>query len=162
MVIFQYNLYIIGIHLCAVLYPKLCYNKPCYKEVVVYSNMTLTFFPCSLWKCHRDQCTLIHIVNIVSAKWCLLLTFLLQLTSTAKEFFGKHCNNVCGFSSMCHVKIEIFLLCCELLLNNALCCRADVNIISLWLYLHEFTLLSALQHHVLFNTNSQYEKLFLK
>ena len=36
MVIFQYNLYIFGIHLKTVLYPKLCYNKLCYKEVEVY------------------------------------------------------------------------------------------------------------------------------
>ena len=35
-VIFQYNLYIFGIHLWTVLYPKPCNNKPCYKEVVVY------------------------------------------------------------------------------------------------------------------------------
>ena len=36
MVIFQYNLYIFGIHLGTVLYPKPCYNELCYKEVVVY------------------------------------------------------------------------------------------------------------------------------
>ena len=36
MVIFQYNLYIFGIHLWTMLYPKPCYNEPCYKEVVVY------------------------------------------------------------------------------------------------------------------------------
>ena len=36
MVIFQYNLYIFWIHLYTVLYPKPCYNKPGYKEVVVY------------------------------------------------------------------------------------------------------------------------------
>ena len=36
MVIFQYNLYIFGIHLWTVLYPKPCYNELCYKEVVVY------------------------------------------------------------------------------------------------------------------------------
>ena len=36
MVIFQYNLYIFGIHLWTVLYTKPCYNEPCYKEVVVY------------------------------------------------------------------------------------------------------------------------------
>ena len=38
---FQYNLYIFGIHLWTVLYPKPCYNKLCYKEVVVYVG----FFP---------------------------------------------------------------------------------------------------------------------
>ena len=32
----QYNLYIFGIHLWTVLYPKPCYNELCYKEVVVY------------------------------------------------------------------------------------------------------------------------------
>ena len=37
MVIFQYNLYIFGIHLWTVLYPKPCYNNQCYKEVVVYN-----------------------------------------------------------------------------------------------------------------------------
>ena len=37
MVIFQYNLYIFGIHLRTVLYSKPCYNEPCYKEVEVYS-----------------------------------------------------------------------------------------------------------------------------
>ena len=36
MVIFLYSLYIFGIHLKTVLYPKLCYNEQCYKEVVVY------------------------------------------------------------------------------------------------------------------------------
>ena len=36
MVIFQYNLYIFGIHLWTVLYTKLCYKESCYKEVVVY------------------------------------------------------------------------------------------------------------------------------
>ena len=34
MVIFQYNLYIFGIHLWTVLYSKPCYNEPCYKKVV--------------------------------------------------------------------------------------------------------------------------------
>ena len=38
MIIFQYNLYMFGIHLWTVLYPKLCYNEPCYKEVVVYNS----------------------------------------------------------------------------------------------------------------------------
>ena len=37
MVIFQYNLYIFGIHLWTVLYPKPYYNEPCYKEVEVYN-----------------------------------------------------------------------------------------------------------------------------
>ena len=41
MVIFQYNLYIFGIHLRTVLYPKRCYNDPCYKEVVVYQDPLL-------------------------------------------------------------------------------------------------------------------------
>ena len=36
MVIFQYNLYIFGIHLSTVLYPNSCYNEQCYKEVEVY------------------------------------------------------------------------------------------------------------------------------
>ena len=36
MVIFQYNLYIFGIHLWTMLYPKLYYKEQCYKEVVVY------------------------------------------------------------------------------------------------------------------------------
>ena len=36
MVIFQYKLYIFGIHLWTVLYPKPCYNEQCYKVVVVY------------------------------------------------------------------------------------------------------------------------------
>ena len=35
MVIFQYNLYIFGIHLLTMLYPKLCYNELCYKEAEV-------------------------------------------------------------------------------------------------------------------------------
>ena len=35
-VIFQYNLYIFGIHFLTVFYPKPCYNEPCYKEIVVY------------------------------------------------------------------------------------------------------------------------------
>ena len=36
MVIFLYNLYIFGIYLWTVLYPKLCCNEPCYKEINVY------------------------------------------------------------------------------------------------------------------------------
>ena len=36
MVIFQYNLYIFGIHLRIMLYQKPCYNELCYKEVEVY------------------------------------------------------------------------------------------------------------------------------
>ena len=40
MIIFQYNLYIFGIHLWTVLYPKPCYNEPCYKEVEVYFDVS--------------------------------------------------------------------------------------------------------------------------
>ena len=36
MVIFLYNPYIFGIHLWTLLYPKLCYNEPCYKKVNAY------------------------------------------------------------------------------------------------------------------------------
>ena len=43
MVIFQYNLYIFGIHLRTVLYPNPCYNEPCYKEVVVYITHSRMF-----------------------------------------------------------------------------------------------------------------------
>ena len=43
MVIFQYNLYIFGIHVWIMLYPKPCYNKPCYKEVEVYNLFTKVF-----------------------------------------------------------------------------------------------------------------------
>ena len=35
MVIFQYNLYILG-SIFEPSYPKLCYNEPSYKEIVVY------------------------------------------------------------------------------------------------------------------------------
>ena len=42
MVIFQYNLYIFGIHLWTVLYQKPCYNETYYKEVVVYNVIQLT------------------------------------------------------------------------------------------------------------------------
>ena len=42
MVIFLYNLYIFGIHLRTVFYPKLCYNELCYKEVVVDSDKLLS------------------------------------------------------------------------------------------------------------------------
>ena len=42
MVIFQYNLYIFAIRLWTMLYPKPCYNEPCYKEVVVYISL-MTF-----------------------------------------------------------------------------------------------------------------------
>ena len=41
MVIFQYNLYIFGIHLWTVLYTKPFYNEPCYKEVMVYMNRNI-------------------------------------------------------------------------------------------------------------------------
>ena len=36
MAIFRYNLCIFGIHFWTVLYPKPCYNEPCYKEFEVY------------------------------------------------------------------------------------------------------------------------------
>ena len=50
MVIFQNNLYIFGIHLWIVLYPKPCYNEPCYKEVEVYTpNKYSEFSPCAFW-----------------------------------------------------------------------------------------------------------------
>ena len=42
MVIFQYNLYIFGIRLWTMLYPKPCYNEPCYKEFVVYDENMLS------------------------------------------------------------------------------------------------------------------------
>ena len=42
MVIFQYNLYIFGVHLWTVLYPQPCYNKLCYKAVVVYQEKEQT------------------------------------------------------------------------------------------------------------------------
>ena len=41
MVIFQYNLYIFGIHLWIVLYQKMCYKEHCYKEVEVYEVFPL-------------------------------------------------------------------------------------------------------------------------
>ena len=41
MVIFQYNLYIFGIHLWTMLYPKPYCNELCYKEVVVYTNWNI-------------------------------------------------------------------------------------------------------------------------
>ena len=49
--------------------------------------MTLTFSHLALLKRHRDQTTIIHVVNIACK-------YLLLATSAAKEFFGKHCNNV--------------------------------------------------------------------
>ena len=36
MATFLYNLYIFGIHLWTMLYPKPCYYEPCYKKVNVY------------------------------------------------------------------------------------------------------------------------------
>ena len=55
MVIFQYNVYIFGIHLWTVLYPKLCYNKPFYKEVEVYVCGKL-FFQIPLTHISCKQC----------------------------------------------------------------------------------------------------------
>ena len=43
---FLFNLYIFGIHLWTMLYPKLCYNEPCYKEVVMYYWI---FRLCNVW-----------------------------------------------------------------------------------------------------------------
>ena len=43
MVIFQYNLYIFGIHLWTVLYPKPCDNEPYYTEVEVYLDYYVTY-----------------------------------------------------------------------------------------------------------------------
>ena len=48
MVIFKYNLCIFGIHPRTVLYPKPCYNEPCYKEVVVYSTLARGMLPIHL------------------------------------------------------------------------------------------------------------------
>ena len=54
MVIFQYNLYIFGIHLWTVLYPKPCNNELCYKEVVVYLYNILAM----LWVLNRSDSAL--------------------------------------------------------------------------------------------------------
>ena len=43
MVIFQYNLYIFGIHLWTVLYPKLCFKEPCYRGCRVWSTLKAPF-----------------------------------------------------------------------------------------------------------------------
>ena len=43
MVIFQYYLYVFGIHGPTMLYPKLCFNKLCDKEVVVYVSLSIIF-----------------------------------------------------------------------------------------------------------------------
>ena len=48
MIIFQYNLYIFGIHLWTVLYPKPCYNDPCYKEVEVYLSLAYNNESCQV------------------------------------------------------------------------------------------------------------------
>ena len=79
MVIFQYNLYIFGIHLWTVLYPKLCYNKPCYNEVVVYLNgcfVPLVIFHLImylLWFCHKSEQMLVVAMCISPCWWCRLL-----------------------------------------------------------------------------------------
>ena len=72
MVIFQYNLYIFGIHLRTVLYSKPRYNEPCYNEVEVYIEssvkekyekkidvttgisylVVLSWYPSDSWFCH--------------------------------------------------------------------------------------------------------------
>ena len=51
MVIFQYNLYIFGIHLRTVLYPKPCYNEPCYKDVEVYPDTYTVYVPVCVTLC---------------------------------------------------------------------------------------------------------------
>ena len=43
MVIFLYNLYIFGVHLWAVLYPKPCYNKLCY-NTAYWSTISSIYF----------------------------------------------------------------------------------------------------------------------
>ena len=52
MVIFQYNLYIFGIHLRTVLYPNSCYNEPCYKAVEVYMQTLKQFVMQEVFPAH--------------------------------------------------------------------------------------------------------------
>ena len=69
MVIFQYNLYIFGIHLWTELYQKLCYNEWCYREVVVYMH--------AFWSDHIYMfCAFWHwLLNAL----CILLNFVLNV-----------------------------------------------------------------------------------
>ena len=80
MVIFQYNLYIFGIHLWTVLYPKRFYNEPCYKEVELYLTLSRIKIWSHSWqnKCGRQlteafQTILSYYsinVSITNIRWC--------------------------------------------------------------------------------------------
>ena len=78
MVIFQYNLYIFGIHLWTVLYPKPCYNERCYKEVEVYICMAYrhiliwlsTFIHKHQLGCVERKSAFEHVQRKVSSKPC--------------------------------------------------------------------------------------------
>ena len=112
MVIFQYNLYIFGIHLWTVLYPKPCYNESCYKEVVLYDqsiqvpfttkaddNFILFFF---FFFFRRKQVLTFHVNRLPSRRftWNIKTCFIWKIknesfrmssaTNFAWRFKGKH------------------------------------------------------------------------
>ena len=74
MVIFLYNLFIFGICLKTVLYPKLCYTEQCYKEVCVYldtySGHMLLYV--SKWVIAHSRTVYQHAIPVSS---CILQTF---------------------------------------------------------------------------------------
>ena len=76
-----------------------------------------------------------HVPAALIKNLMMMMMMMMMMMSAAKEFFGKHCNDVVFL--MYHVRIKIIFLCCELSSNNAMCCQADANIKSLWLYRSE-------------------------
>ena len=84
--------------------------------VITSSDVNLNDDLCDVYskhviKRHRDQTTIIHIVNVVRAKGRVddeANKHLLLSTSAAKAL------QICRVSFIYHVRIEIFFLCCEL------------------------------------------------
>ena len=83
MVIFQYSLYIFGIHLWTVLYPIPCYSKLCYKEVVVYivgtvdnlSSQTAQLLTILVQKCEHTHFIMVPVIHRYHNKMLIFICF---------------------------------------------------------------------------------------
>ena len=117
MVIFQYNLYIFGIHVWTVLYPKPCYIEPCYKEVVVYMVCLVP-----LWQFYQ------------SAQFAIQAAFITAVYKKEDQiniFLFFHENMCCGYS------LEVPLQCASNETHNIIIFWWDIKkkiyMISFWL-----------------------------
>ena len=73
--------YIFGIHLWIVLYPKPCYNKPYYKEVVMYQYSIV------LISQEEDHINVFHVFGAFFLRFCIMLNLKLKLKSPFQQDF---------------------------------------------------------------------------